>query len=201
MPSKINVSTGERSSKTVPTLDATRTTKLVALLAGSVLGITAIANELRAEISPLSSMRAEHVMLATNDYNETLTWYQRHLGFRIKHEWTISEFPNLELAYLEKNGFIIEVVASPQTSDLAAPDDFAERLQQPGIGHFAFLVDDVDTAIASLEAQGVQPVLPPTIFPESGRRVAFFEDNNGHLIEFLEELPPSDRQPYTGEEL
>ena len=201
MTSKTSVSTGERISKVVQKLDAIGTTKLVALLAGSVFGIAAIANELRAETSPLSSMRAEHVMLATNDYDETLAWYQQHLGFRIKHEWTVPEFPDLELAYLEKNGFIIEVVASPQTSDLEAPDDFAERLQQPGIGHFAFCVDDVDAAIASLEAQGVRPVLPPTSFPDSGRRVAFFEDNNGYLIEFLEELPPSDRQPYRGGEL
>ncbi|MEM9566812.1 MAG: VOC family protein [Cyanobacteria bacterium P01_E01_bin.34] len=201
MTSKTNVSTGGKSSKTVPTLSASGTTKLAALLAGSVLGVAALASELRADIGPLSSMRAEHVMLATNDYKETLAWYQQNLGFRIKHEWTVSEFPDLELAYLEKNGFIIKVVASPQTSDLEAPDDFAERLQQPGIGHFAFFVDDVDAAIASLEALGVQPVLPPTSFPDSGRRVAFFEDNNGHLIEFLEELSPSDRQPYTGEEL
>ncbi|MEL7083218.1 MAG: VOC family protein [Cyanobacteria bacterium J06597_1] len=201
MTSKTSASTGERITSIVQKLDAIGPTKLVALFASSVFGIAAIANELRAEINPLSSMRAEHVMLATNDYNETLDWYQEQLGFRIKHEWTVSEFPDLELAYLEKNGFIIEVVASPQTSDLETPDDFAERLQQPGIGHFAFFVDDVDAAIASLEAQGIQPVLPPTSFPNSGRRVAFFEDNNGHLIEFLEELPPSDRQPYTGEEL
>ncbi|MEM9534401.1 MAG: VOC family protein [Cyanobacteria bacterium P01_E01_bin.45] len=201
MTSKTSASTGERITSIVQKLDAIGPTKLVALFASSVFGIAAIANELRAEINPLSSMRAEHVMLATNDYNETLDWYQEQLGFRIKHEWTVSEFPDLELAYLEKNGFIIEVVASPQTSDLKTPDDFAERLQQPGIGHFAFFVDDVDAAIASLEAQGIQPVLPPTSFPNSGRRVAFFEDNNGHLIEFLEELPPSDRQPYTGEEL
>ncbi|MEM1292172.1 MAG: hypothetical protein AAGH67_11915 [Cyanobacteria bacterium P01_H01_bin.162] len=38
-------------------------------------------------------------------------------------------------------------------------------------------------------------------FPDSGRRGAFFEDNNGNLIEFLEELPLSERQPYTRGEL
>jgi len=178
---------------------------LAALLMGTALTTPAIAKNLQSESDllasePLSTMQAEHVMLTTADYDATLAWYQETLGFRIKHEWTVLEFPDLQLAYLEKNDFIIEVVASPDTPTISTPESFAERLQQPGVGHFAFLVADVDAAIADLEAKDVSIVLPPTSFPDSGRRVAFFEDNNGNLIEFLEELPLGERQPYTGEE-
>ncbi len=178
---------------------------VVALLMGAALATPAIAKTLQSELAisatePLATMQAEHIMLTTADYDETLIWYQEKLGFRIKHEWTVPEFPDLQLAYLEKNGFIVEVVASPDTPTMPAPETFAERLVQPGIGHFAFLVADVDAAIADLEAKDVQIVLPPTSFPDSNRRVAFFKDNNGNLIEFLEELPLGERQPYTGGE-
>ncbi|MEO0768136.1 MAG: VOC family protein [Cyanobacteria bacterium J06649_4] len=186
-------------------LNTFRNRMLAVLLMGSALTTPAIAEKLQSESDlpasePLATMRAEHVMLTTADYDATLTWYQENLGFRIKHEWTVPEFPRLQLAYLEKNGFIIEVVASPDTPAISAPESFAERLQQPGVGHFAFLVADVDAAIADLAAKDVVIVLPPTSFPDSGRRVAFFEDNNGNLIEFLEELPLGERQPYTSGE-
>lgn len=148
----------------------------------------------------LSELRAEHVMIATPDYNGTIDWYRQKLGFRVKHEWTVPEFPDLQLAYLEKNGFIVEVIASPDTPKAKMPEDFIARQQQPGIGHFAFLVDDVDAVTSALEAEGVKVVLPPTSFPDSGRRIAFVEDNNGYLIEFLKELPLSERKPYTGDQ-
>ena len=173
---------------------------LAALAIGTALAAPAVAINVRLQSDSLAQMQAEHVMLATADYEETLTWYQENLGFRIKHEWTVPEFPDLQLAYLEKNGFIVEVVASSNTPELETAGDFSSRLQQPGIRHFAFLVDDVDAAIATLEARDVEIILSPTSFPDSGRRVAFFEDNNGNLIEFLEELPLGERQPYTGGE-
>lgn len=186
-------------------LNTVKKRMVVALLMGTALATPAIAKTLQSEptisaTEPLATMQAEHIMLTTADYDETLTWYQEKLGFRIKHEWTVPEFPGLQLAYLEKNGFIVEVVASPETSTMPAKATLAERLAQPGIGHFAFLVADVDAAIADLETRDVHIILAPTSFSDSGRRVAFFEDNNGNLIEFLEELPFSERQPYTGGE-
>ncbi|MGB3612166.1 MAG: VOC family protein [Elainellaceae cyanobacterium] len=138
-------------------------------------------------------------MISTADYDGTISWYRENLGFRIKHEWTVPELPELQLAYLEKNGFIVEVVASPDTSRPTPPENFSERLQQPGIGHFAFVVTDVDAVTASLEAKGVTIIVPPTNFPNSGRRLSFVEDNNGYMIEFLEELPLEERVPYTGD--
>lgn len=149
---------------------------------------------------PLDSMKAEHIMVATNDYNETMAWYQDTLDFRIKHEWTVPEFPGLQLAYLEKNGYIVEIVASADTPDMDIPENFAERFSNPGIGHFAFLVEDVDAVAADLQAKNVSMPMPPTSFPDSGRRLIFIEDNNGNVIEFLEELPLSERKAYTGGE-
>lgn len=172
---------------------------LIAVLAGSTFVAFTGSNRLPAQPDPLAQMRAEHVMIATSDYDGTISWYREKLGFRIKHEWTVPEFPDLQLAYLEKNEFIIEIVASPNTPVASSPANFVERLQQPGIGHFAFLVNDVDATTATLEAKGVAVIVPPTSFPDSGRRLSFIEDNNGYMIEFLQELPLGERIPYTGE--
>lgn len=67
---------------------------LAALAMGAALTAPALANTLRPQ-EPLAQMQAEHVMLATPDYDETLTWYEKNLGFRVKHEWTVPEFPDL----------------------------------------------------------------------------------------------------------
>lgn len=150
--------------------------------------------------SVINSVRAEHVMIGTHDYEGTLAWYQEKLGFRTKHEWTVPEFPHLKLAYLEKNEFVLEIVASPNLETKDLPQDFVARLEQPGFGHLAFLVDDVDAITAALENQGAEVVVPPTSFPDSGRRLSFVEDNNGNMIEFLKELPLEERSPYTGGE-
>lgn len=172
---------------------------LVAALISSTVMTLAVSERLQSQPDPLSQMKAEHVMVATSDYDGTIAWYRQNLGFRIKHEWTVPEFPDLQLAYLEKNDFIIEVVASPSTPVTSRPDNFADRLRQPGIGHFAFLVSDVDAVTTALDAKGVEVIVPPTSFPDRGRRLSF-EDNNGYMIEFLQELPLAERVPYTGGE-
>ncbi|MEO0409856.1 MAG: hypothetical protein AAF289_21145 [Cyanobacteria bacterium P01_A01_bin.135] len=50
------------------------------------------------------------------------------------------------------------------------------------------------------KAKGVEVVVPPTSFPDSGRHLPFVEDHNGYRIEFLEELLVEARVPYTGGE-
>jgi len=52
----------------------------------------------------------------------------------------------------------------------------------------AFLVADVDAVAAELEKRGVAMVVPPTSFPDAGRRLIFIQDNNGNYIEFLTPL-------------
>lgn len=170
---------------------------LITTIAAALLTAPAMATD----TDPLASIKAEHAMVATNNYRETMDWYQKNLGFRIKHEWTVPEFPGLQLAYLEKNGYIIEVVASADTPNVVIPENFADRFTTPGIGHIAFLVENVDAVADVLKAKKVSMPMAPTSFPNSGRRLIFIEDNNGHLIEFLEELPPDERKPYTGGEV
>ena len=63
---------------------------------------------------PLSQIRAEHIMISTANYDETIEWYTRKLGFQVVQEWTVPEFEGVQLAYIELNGFVIEVVSTPE---------------------------------------------------------------------------------------
>lgn len=138
---------------------------------------------------PLAMIRAEHVMISTGDYGGTIAWYRDKLGFAIKQEWTVPEFPGVQLAYLELNGFVLEVVGTPRAfQDKATPPDLGTALSDRGFGHLAFLAADVDAVAKELARRGVEILVPPTSFPESGRRLIFVRDNNGNLIEFLTPL-------------
>ena len=138
---------------------------------------------------PLSQIRAEHVMISTANYDETIAWYTEKLGFQITQEWTVPEFEGVQLAYIELNGFVIEVVSTPEAfQEERIPGDLATALGDRGYGHLAFLAADVDAVAEELQARGVALVVPPTSFPDAGRRVIFIQDNNGNYIEFLTPL-------------
>lgn len=138
---------------------------------------------------PLAQIRAEHVMISTANYDETIAWYTEKLGFEIVQEWTVPEFEGVQLAYIELNGFIIEVVSTPEAfQEEKIPGDLATALGDRGYGHLAFLAADVDAVAEELEARGVALIVPPTSFPDAGRRLIFIQDNNGNYIEFLTPL-------------
>lgn len=138
---------------------------------------------------PLAMIQAEHVMISTDDYDGTIEWYREKLGFKVKHEWTVPGFDGVQLAYIELNGFIVEVVETPTAyQEKKIPPNLETSLSDRGYGHMGFLSADVDAVAAELKRRGVEIVVPPTSFPDAGRRLIFIRDNNGNLIEFLTPL-------------
>ncbi|MGV2826682.1 VOC family protein [Myxosarcina sp. GI1(2024)] len=137
----------------------------------------------------LNSMRIDHVMISVTNYQETLQWYQDKLNATIEKEWTVDELPDLQLAYLDVNGFRIEVVGTTKAR-VGMPDfkDFGEALRTTGIGHFCFRVDSVDDAISELNQKGVPTFVEAADYPNVGVRVGFIKDNNGNVIEFSGEM-------------
>ena len=133
----------------------------------------------------LDSMQIDHVMISVPNYQETLQWYREKLNATIEKEWTVDKLPDLQLAYLDVNGFRIEVVGTTQAR-LGMPDfqNFGEALRTTGIGHFCFRVDSVDEAISELNKRGVPTFVEATDYPNIGVRVGFVKDNNGNVIEF-----------------
>ncbi|WP_395375705.1 VOC family protein [Marinicella sp. W31] len=162
---------------------------LIAFIFSLGISFDVFANETTMKPDPLSQMRAEHIMISTDDYDATMKWYQEKLGFKIKQEWAVPEFPGVKLAYIELNGFVIEVVSTPEAFQKEKiPTDLGASLSDRGYGHLAFLVADIDAVAIELQRREVKLVVPPTSFADAGRRLIFIQDNNGNYIEFLTPL-------------
>ncbi|WP_299476064.1 VOC family protein [uncultured Roseibium sp.] len=138
----------------------------------------------------LGSATVEHIMIGTGNYDATLAWWTEKLGFEVEMEWTVPEFSGLQLAYLTKNGFRLEIVGNPaRFQERPAPMAIDQHLADSGFSHLAFKVEDVDAVMAELSEKGVPTFLPATSFADVGRRVAFVQDNQGNVIEFAADLP------------
>jgi lactoylglutathione lyase len=55
-----------------------------------------------------------------------------------------------------------------------------------GYGHIAVAIDDLDTALAGLSEQGIEPERPPYRVREGGSRLCFVRDPDGYRIELIE---------------
>jgi lactoylglutathione lyase len=55
-----------------------------------------------------------------------------------------------------------------------------------GYGHIAITVGDLDTTLASLAEQGIEPERPPYTVREGGSRLCFVRDPDGYRIELIE---------------
>jgi lactoylglutathione lyase len=59
-----------------------------------------------------------------------------------------------------------------------------------GYNHIAITIDDMDSGLASLAAQGIEPEKPPYTVSENGPRLCFVRDPDGYRIELIENPPP-----------
>ena len=68
-------------------------------------------------------------------------------------------------------------------------DDLGESLEYGGYQHFCLHVEDVDKARGELAARGVDLVGEPFEIEDISRRLAFFRDPWGNMIELSEPFP------------
>ena len=55
-----------------------------------------------------------------------------------------------------------------------------------GYGHIAVTVSDLDSTLARLKEQGIEPERPPYTVREGGSRLCFVRDPDGYRIELIE---------------
>jgi lactoylglutathione lyase len=55
-----------------------------------------------------------------------------------------------------------------------------------GYGHIAIGVDDLDTTLARLADQGIEPERPPYTVRDGGSRICFVRDPDGYRTELVE---------------
>ena len=141
--------------------------------------------------SPFADLRGHHVAVRVPSLTEAKQFYVTKLDFRVIAEW---DYADEKLAYLAPptdDHFYIEVLGDgdmPPT-EVRPYTDLGDSLKYRGYHHFCLSVKNVDETVATLRSRGVTIVTEPFILPVISRKLAFFCDPFGNLIELAEVLP------------
>jgi len=140
--------------------------------------------------SPFADMRGHHVAVRAPDLETARRWYVEKLDFRVIYEW---DFADEKLAYLAPptdDHFFIEVLGGGEPAPQAGRPykDLADSLKYGGYHHFCLTVESIDKTVATLRERGVPVVTEAFELPAISRRLAFFADPFGNLIELAEVL-------------
>ncbi len=138
--------------------------------------------------SVFNSVKGAHVALRVPDFEASKKWYVEKLDFRVIHEWL---FGDLQLAYLappNDDNFWIELLAGANPAPQHVYTDLNESLHPAGYHHFCLNVSSVDATLDELKKREVTIIGEPFDLPVIGKRLAFFSDIDGNLIELAETL-------------
>src|SRR5262249_51851120 len=140
--------------------------------------------------SPFADMRGRHVAVRMPSLAEAKEFYVGKLDFRVVAEWP---FADEQLAYLAPptdDHFYIEVLGGGDTlpTEVRPYTDLGDSLKSRGYHHFCLNVTSVDATIAQLRSRGVVVVTESFVLPAINRKLAFFADPFGNLIELAEVL-------------
>jgi lactoylglutathione lyase len=118
----------------------------------------------------------DHVMMRVADLEETLDWYQGHLGYEEKGRWEADTFTNVYLAPedVHEEGALLEITYNHDDRSYEMGDAW---------GHIAVRVDDVYDAYEQLMHEGVEDYRDPD---SCGGSYAFVKDPDGHEVEIVE---------------
>jgi catechol 2,3-dioxygenase-like lactoylglutathione lyase family enzyme len=141
--------------------------------------------------SPFADMRGHHVALRTPDLDTAKRWYVEKLDFRVVAEWAYADEKLAYLAPATDNHFYIEILGGgePTPREVRPYTDLTDSLGYAGYHHFCLNVVSVDRTVEILRSRGVTIVTEPFALPAISRRLAFFCDPFGNLIELAEVLP------------
>jgi glyoxylase I family protein len=123
--------------------------------------------------------RVHHVAIICTDYAKSKHFYTEVLGMKAVREVFRKERNSYKLD-LEVGGlYQIELFSFPE------PPPRPSRPEAAGLRHLAFEVDDIEIAIAEVNAHGV--ITEPIRVDEfTGKRFTFMADPDGLPIEFYE---------------
>jgi methylmalonyl-CoA/ethylmalonyl-CoA epimerase len=128
--------------------------------------------------------RIDHVAMVVEDLDEAIELYQDRLGMPLQHRERVEQF-GVEAVLLGIGDEHVELL-KPVDPD-SGVGRFLER-RGPGLHHLAYRTDDIDSALESVRAAGLQLIdeRPRTGIRNS--RVAFMDPKStgGVLMELVE---------------
>ncbi|MBM6596646.1 VOC family protein [Microvirga pudoricolor] len=141
--------------------------------------------------STFADMRGHHVAVRTPSLANAKAFYVNKLDFRVVAEWTYADEQLAYLAPPNDDHFYVEVLGGgePSPTEVRPYTDLGDSLKYAGYHHFCLNVNNVDDTILKLRERGVTIVSEPFVLEAISRKLAFFHDPFGNLIELAEILP------------
>jgi catechol 2,3-dioxygenase-like lactoylglutathione lyase family enzyme len=127
-----------------------------------------------------------HVGLSIEDLDAMVPWYESALGLRPVHRFDLPEGARGAMMEHPSGTYRVELLEHPESAAGIRDAEPGVALQTRGYGHFALLVEDLESTHEELTAAGARSVWGPRDAPEPGVRIAFLHDPEGNLIELLE---------------
>ena len=128
----------------------------------------------------MSLLGIHHVAVIAADYVRSRDFYVRILGLEVIAENYRDARDSWKLDLRLPDGGQLELFSFPD------PPARPSRPEACGLRHLAFSVDDVDAAVAHLEAHGVA-CEGVRIDPFTGKRFTFFNDPDGLPLEIYQQ--------------
>ena len=128
--------------------------------------------------------RIEHLGIAVNSLEETLTAYEVLLGKSCKEEIVESEF--VRTVFIQVGESKIELLEA--TDERSAIAKFLEKNRQ-GFHHVAFEVDNIEKELERLKGEGFQLIHETPKDGADNKRIAFLHPKStaGLLVELCQE--------------
>lgn len=129
------------------------------------------------------NLNVHHIGYLVKKINEAAQQFQR-LGYSMCRPVTYDDIRKINICFLEKNGYILELI-SPATDDSIVAGLMKRYKNSPY--HICYETSDIDAALAQLTAQDYTAIDTPTPAPAlDGRRVVFLTNPYLGMIELLE---------------
>jgi glyoxylase I family protein len=120
-----------------------------------------------------------HIAVICSDYSRSKTFYTDVLGLRVIREVYRSGRDSWKLDLALGDQYIIELFSFPD------PPPRISRPEACGLRHLAFVVADIEAAVATLLEKGVSTE-PLRVDPHTQQRFTFFADPDGLPLELYE---------------
>lgn len=127
----------------------------------------------------LKLQSVHHIAIICSDYPRSKQFYTEVLGFQIDREVFREARDSYKLDLSLNSQYIIELFSFP------SPPARVSRPEACGLRHIAFQVENIEEAIADLNAKGISPE-PVRVDEFTGKRFTFFADPDDLPIELYE---------------
>ena len=124
-----------------------------------------------------------HTCYRILDPDRSVAFYEK-LGFEEKHRLPIGDDATNIFMGMPDDGARLELTYNHDQSE---PYEIGS-----GYGHIAITAPDLDSTLAALAEDGIEPEKPPYTVSDGGSRLCFVRDPDGYRIEMIERDPSGD---------